>query len=415
MFATLAQGTRGRSAFLAANSTTGVVGQEDTQFAEDMALEERWECTLTLITMKANKRSRSRTIDVHYHEDEYVSYIDQINYVTQYSASATSLTVDDADKFAEGDLVQHMDSDEVMLVTASNTSTNVLTVIRDFGQSTESWTAKATTIDDNDYLHNLGNAFEQGHDLPTMKSTTPVERINYCQDIRTPVEASEVAIATVLRGPQEWDYQIKKASKEHMQAIERSNWFGKPYRGDKGIYASGTGNTAPTTCGGVNHVIDYYADSANKVDQDALTEFEFMDFLEAGMDKGNRTKLFFCPPSLRWGFDKWGITRQNTFEKTTVLGMKISAWQSSVGDIIIFTHDLFKADASTYYNYGFLLDPENLEWVTFSNIGSTQYRSAGDHTSTGETKKSGEFQTIQCLLLKLPNTHARLRYKTITA
>ena len=403
------QGARARTSW--AQVSTPLIGREDTEFAEAVALEERWVNPLTLTTMKM-KRSRSKTIDVHWWEDAYLPYIDQVNYGTGYNSTDTDITVDYGEYFAVGDLVRDMASNEVVLVTSI--SSDVLTVTRDFGQSTESWTALAASIADNAYLEILGNAFEPGHTFPSVRSTTDVEKINYCQDIRTPVSMTEITRDTQLHGGQDWAYQVKKAQTEHQHKIERGNWWGKPYRSDKGNYASATGNTAPAACGGINHFISYYADADHKVVQDDLTEFEFMDFLEIAFDKGSRSKALWCSSALRTGFDKWGISRQNTFETTHVLGMKISEWQSSQGHLFIYSHDMLKRPSTSHYNYAFVLDMECLEWVTFGPNGSTRFRKAGNHENTGETLDKAEFQTISCIKMELPNNHARLKYKTIS-
>lgn len=413
---TVNEGARGRTSYAQPATSPTYIGREDTQFAETIALQEKWSNPLTLMTMTL-QRSRSRTVDVHYWEDQYVPYLDQINWGTNYNTSATSFTVDHGEYFEVGDVVQVVDTEEILLITAK--SGDVISGVRDYGYAlagaTLYGTSKNAAINDNYYLMVLGNAFEPGHTLPTGRHTLDVEKMNYCQDFRTPVEITEVAAATQLRAEQDQAYQERKSAKEHMQGIERANWFGKPSPGDLGNYSSTTGNTAPATCGGIEHYLELGCDSDHLVDQDDLTFFEFMDWLEVLFDKGSKEKVVYCPPKLRWGLEKWGILKQNTFETTTKLGMKVGAWQASCGDVIFVTHDLLKAVSSSHYNKAFGLDMEQLQWVTFSNIGSTRLRPAGSHDTNGKTLTSEEYETIQCIIVKLPNNHARLRFKTISA
>lgn len=390
-----------------AQASGNLIGREDIEYAEEISMDQRWKNPATLVTMKMN-RTTSKTIDTHWWDDEHVPYTDQINYDTGYADSATGLVVDNVSHFALGDIVKDDASGENMLVTSKGST--YIGVVRDFGQATESWTAKKASIDDNTWLVVVGNAYEPGHPTPKMKSTTEVERINYHQDLRTGVAASDIVVATKWRGPQDLDRLRDKRAGDHQSAIETSFWDGKPYRGDKANYDEDTGNTAPPTCGGINHYIEEYGDSDKVEDQVDITFNEFMDWIEACTDK-KREMFLWCPSKLRYGMDRWGISKQNTFENTTRLGMAISEWNFSECKIFIMSHEYLKAHDSASWNRAFMLDHNEIEMSFLNDIGSTTHKNLV--VADGATLVKEEYRTIFSFRFSLPKTHGRLRFRTV--
>lgn len=399
---TMVEGERAR-----ADLTTN---REDTDFEDGIAVLDPNENPNTKITMDMG-RIQSQTIDKRWFEDELVPETDQIDFGTGYDSSSGTIDVDNGNRFGVGDLVMHNKNREVMLVTAVNS--DVLTVTRDLGQSTEGWTAKAGNMADNDFVTVIGNAFEQGHPLPVIRSTKEVENFNYCQDVRTPMGISEVSAASAHRGEQDDILQLRKIGLSHMRKLEYLTFWGKPFRGDKTYFE--TSNTAPTTMGGINHYIDETGLANQKLDETEITSDEFQDYMEQVFEYGSAEKMCYCTPRLRTALDKWGITKLNTFESTRMLGMKVDVWQSSHGTVIFKTHKQLKNPETTDWLYNFFIDAARLRWVTFSNIGSTQLRKLDPYKATGETGEKQEMQTIGCIMFGLVPTHARLRFKTIAA
>lgn len=377
--------------------------REKLDFAEGIALLDPNENPFTLISMKM-ARGTSGNIKHSWLEDQLVPETDCLNNASNVSSSATGLIVDNVTRFAIGDLVMHNQTRESMLVTS--VGTNYIGVVRDYGSS-EGWTARAAQIDDNDYLTKIGNAWEQGATLPTARSTVEVERYNYCQDQRTPFAMSEVAAAAAVHGEKDWPFQMRKAGIEHQRKLEYQNIWGMPYVGDKGIYASATGNTAPQTAGGIWYYMNRYADSARKVSQAEITMAEFLSFIEAGFKYGSREKVMYCAPILRSALDFWGISKLNTFSEQSLFGIDVAKWVSSHGTIFFVTHKMLEEPGSDGA-FNFLLDMQNIKWVTYSDIGSTRLRNLDPYAATGETSKKAEYETISCIEFKLPDTHAVL-------
>ena len=298
-----------------------------------------------------------------------------------------------------------------MLVTALSTvNSGSIVVTRDYGQgdSTPGYSIRADTIDDGDYLTIIGNAFEQGHPLPVRKSTVEIERFNFCQDQRTPFGISEVAAAAAVHGEADWPFQMRKAGITQARKVEYQNIWGVPVQGDKGIFASGTGNTAPQAAAGLDYYIRRYADSVRKITQTDITQSEFLDFIEAGFEFGSAEKIMYCPPVLRSALDFWGISKLQTFSEKTLFGMNVARWVSSHGTIIFVNHKMLRDPGTADGANAYLLDMKNIKWITYSNIGSTRLRTLEPYKATGATVKQAEFQTISCIEIKLPETHAYL-------
>jgi hypothetical protein len=338
-----------------------------------------------------------------------VPYIDQVNWSTNYTAGDTSFTVDTVARFALGDLVRVVNTDEVILITAK--LGNIISGIRDYGQATETWTASIAAVLDNAYFQIIGNAFKPGATFPTARHTLPVERVNFCQDVRTPIEMPEDLVDMSLRTGNELTYQEKKANEEHHQKLEMINFWGKPYRGDNANY-DGTTLEGARTAGGLNHFLSYYCTSDHIVDQDDLTEYEFLDFLEVLFDKGSDEKVMYAPNPLLTAMMKWGLQRVYTSQTTKRLGMNVTEWELWGKVLYVIRHDMLKRNASTEYNYCFGVDMANLAWVTYGRNGSTRLRPAGNHDSNGKTIVMEEYETVQGMEIRLADTHGRLRFKT---
>ncbi|MEA1999264.1 MAG: DUF5309 family protein [Euryarchaeota archaeon] len=382
--------------------------REKLDFAEGIALLDPNENPFTLATLKFG-RGTSGNIKHSWLEDELQPETDQ-NGDTALSSSATTITVDNNDRFAAGDLVRHDSTKEVMLVTALDGETGIV-VTRDYGQGgTPGYTARADTIAADDYLTIIGNAFEQGHDLPTMKSTIETEKYNFCQDLRTPFGISEIAAAAAVRGEADWPYQMRKNGIEHARQNEYKNFWGVPQVGDKTLYS--TSNTAPATAGGAYYYINANSGSDRNISQAELTQTEFRDGLEAMFEYGSRQKMAFCAPIFRSALDYWGISKLNTFSEKTVFGMNVAKWVSSHGTIIFVTHKMLK-DPGSDGAFMFVFDMKHIKNITYSNIGSTRLRMLKPYESDGSTIKKAEYQTIGCIEFKNAKCHGL--YKGVTS
>ena len=383
--------------------------REKLDFAEGIALLDPNENPFTLMTMKYKKKT-SGNIKHSWFSDELVPETDTVDTTTACVTAGTTLYVDNVDRWAVGDVGMRNSTREVFLVSTANQTTGALTIVRDYGATSGAYTAVAGTFTDEETLTIIGNAFEAGYQLPTKKSRAEVKIDNYCQDQRTPLGITEVAAAAAVRGEADWPYQMRKAAITHQRKIEYQNIWGRPMPGDKGLSSSGTGNTDPAAGGGVWHFLTggtgfSGTGSDRRVEQAEITKTEFLDWIEACFEYGGSKKVLYAPPLLRTAFDSWGIADLQTTPGATTYGLAIGKWLSAHGVIAIVTHKMLTDSSGAA---AFLLDMEDVSWVTYSNIGSTRFRDLDPYKATGKTIKEAEYQTISCLELRQPKKHGVL-------
>lgn len=374
--------------------------REKFDFAEQIALLEPDAAKFTTLTMRTNKGTTGATTH-RWLDDELQPDEVQIDDSTTYSAGSVTITVDDGNAFAAGDLVMVNASKEIFLVISI--STDNLTVDRDYGEAgTPGYVARADSISDDAWLTIIGNAFEQGHPLPSIKNFQEVERTNVVQDLRTPFGVTEIVAATDQYGENDWPYQMRKKGVEHLRNLERQNVQGVAVRSDLSLYSSS--NTAPGTAAGIDFYIREYGDSVRQISQTEITQTEFLDALQAMFANGSQNKLLLSSPTLRTAFDFWGISKLNTFVAGTVFGMKINRWESSWGTVSIVTEEILRdpgSDGETSY----FIDLDNVKIVTLQGIGQTRLRMLEPYKATGATIKQAEWNTISCLEVRSAGTH----------
>lgn len=424
MALTLISGSKARSSFESQ--------REDTQYMQGIALLRRWRNPLTLFSMGL-ANIMSDTINFNHFEDELVPIVDDINDATGgRDATSTTFTVTNVELFIPGTIwetwSQQATENELMLV--KSTSGDIVTWERGIGNSgTGTATDANGGLADDAILRMSGaSASPQGAPLPEIASTQETRVENFCQDIRTSFGISEVARDSKLRGEQELPYQQKKKAITHQQKIEMAFWYSQAQSGTgaapndgKSLFVAATGFVKgdAVTMGGINqHIVDN--NNSNLIfEQDAITQTDFVDYLEAAFEEGgqesSKTKFFYCAPRFRSAIDTWGISSLQTFAGQTLLGVKVDRWTSSHGDIIFVTHSLFTppaAQVGTFFYDNFLVDMEYVSHVHFGPNGQTRERKLRTYEAAGKTLVEMELASIVAPLIKLPDTHGRFRFKT---
>jgi len=149
-------------------------------------------------------------------EDALLPNTDKINDSTYTDVLAdTQFVVQNAVRFRVGDQISVEGSAEVMLVTAVNTGTNTLTVVRGYGGSTP------TALANNQVLQILGNAALEGDAADTARFSTRTRKTNYTQIFAATVEVSGSELAVRQVGVQdEVDYQKQQRLRELLRDLE---------------------------------------------------------------------------------------------------------------------------------------------------------------------------------------------------
>ncbi|HZZ44813.1 MAG TPA: DUF5309 family protein [Tepidisphaeraceae bacterium] len=150
-------------------------------------------------------------------EDALLPNSDTIAAVGGSPTTDTTFTAAHGSRFRVGDQIQMAGSLEVMLVTAINTSTNVLTVARGYGGSGNDVLTVAAG------LLIIGNAALEGDDAPATRFTTRTRASNYTQIFSAAVEISGSELAVRQIGvANELDYQKQNRLRELMRDLENS-------------------------------------------------------------------------------------------------------------------------------------------------------------------------------------------------
>ena len=161
---------------------------------------------------------RSATSTVHeWIEDSLLPNFDHLNQTifNPDPQTATSLTVDNGDRFQPGDLVRPEGFTEVMLVTA--VTGNTLTVERAYGGTSNA------TLADNLKLHIIGNAAMEGADAPGARFTSRTRQQNYTQIFTAGILVSGTMQAVRAHGiADEADYQKQERLRELLRDLENT-------------------------------------------------------------------------------------------------------------------------------------------------------------------------------------------------
>jgi hypothetical protein len=151
-------------------------------------------------------------------EDTLLPNTDKVNdSVFGNALTDTQFVVNDSTRFRVGDQIKLQTKSEVMLVTAINTGTNTLTVVRGYGGST------AEALADQLAISILGNAALEGDDAAAARFTSRSRRTNYTQIFASTVEVSGSELAVRQLGVRdELDYQKNQRTRELLRDLENS-------------------------------------------------------------------------------------------------------------------------------------------------------------------------------------------------
>lgn len=157
-------------------------------------------------------------------EDTLLPQTDTINDSTYSDPLAdTQFVVQNSSRFRPGDQIQTDDSTEVMLVTAVNTGTNTLTVVRAYGGSTAGSLANGLVI------HIIGNAALEGDAADAARFTARTRKTNFTQIFSSTVEVSGSELAVrQLAVQDELDYQKQQRLRELLRDLENCVINGRP-------------------------------------------------------------------------------------------------------------------------------------------------------------------------------------------
>ena len=277
-----------------------------------------------------------------------------------------TFSVTNASLFTKWDIIKIVAAagEEQLRVTDVNTSTNVLTVTRNFSASGTALAAAAA----GSYVYLLASASAEGASARDANTTSKTRVTNYCQIHRTPLSLTNTQINTEMWTGNELSFQHSKKAVEHALGIERSLWFGEKKE-------DLTGTQPIRTSGGILEEINGKGASFIEDANGALDESTWLSFLEKGFNYGSTKKYLFASGRILNAINGFarGNLRVSPTDKT--YGITITTYQSPFGDVQLIRNPLFTQD---YSDKAVLLDLDTVEYCFLRDTALRQNIQAND-------------------------------------
>jgi hypothetical protein len=231
---------------------------------------------------------------------------------TAYNAGTTALVVDNAAAFYPECLALAEATGEVMFVSAVNTGTNTITVVRGLGSVVA---AAAGSVADNAFLRNIGPARGEGADAPSDRTSGPTEVSNHTQLFRETISITGTMQATQTLTADERARQRAKKFEEITESMENAFLFGARATGAQNL-ATANGERVRTTKGVLQAITTNVWNAAGTVTEATMIE----NFWEPLYRFGTGAKAVLC-----------GGTVLNTLHAMYKDRVRFEAGQTAVG------------------------------------------------------------------------------------
>jgi hypothetical protein len=252
------------------------------------------------------------------------------------AGTVVALTIDDgvasvveARKFVKGTVILNERTDELMLVSADPSSDTIIDVIRGVGGTS------ATTLNNNDGLSIIGNAYEEGALPPRSRYTEPTKDNNYTQIFRNTLGMTRTARKTQLRYDRQGPYRdaMREALQYHAIEMEHAFIFGGKEE------TTGPDGQPRRMTAGVKSFI-----STNNTDfGDSFTEDDWDTNMELLFRYGSQSKLALCGTTAMLALNKMAKTLGtiNIEPGQTLWGLEVAEMTSIFGKLMLAAHPLF--------------------------------------------------------------------------
>lgn len=265
---------------------------------------------------------------------------DAVNNGGGYADSATDIVVDHGAYFRAGMIVKVPRTGEVLCV--SSISTNTLTVVRAFGETT------AAALVNDDPLLIIGNVNEEGASAPSDAGGSPTAVYNYTGISRLPFFVTNTANVVATYGGKLITQEQKQKAIEHMLDMERSMLFGERKEDTSGS------SPKRSTRGLLKFLTSNIKSSAGN-----LTELAFNQWLQDVFKYGSSTKTLFASPLLVTVISTWaGAKLQTVSEAKAKYGIHVTRYVSPHGELNIVKEPLF--EGAIYGGYGAVIDMDKI-------------------------------------------------------
>ena len=311
---------------------------------------------------------------------------------------ATTLTVNAYTDIVPGDLILNERTGEVILVTATPTTTT-LTVQRAVG------TVAAAAINAADVMRTIGNAFEEGSVRPSAVAIIAARYVNNTQIFRNSWAVTKTAAAIPqIAGTGYVSESKQDCAALHAMAIEKALFFGQKFMGTR------NGQPFHTMEGIVARV--NAAASGNITTLGATTNWtQFEAALDKTLEtvtdpKGGNIRTMFVGGTARRVVHN--IARLNsTYQITTAetaWGLQIDTIRTPRGTFEMIEHPLFNAygGASMWAKMAVIADLNAFSLAYLRKTSDASYNAAGALVDNGIDAEGGTLTTELTCTIKNP-------------
>ena len=310
----------------------------------------------------------------------------------------TTLTVSAYTEIVPGDLLLNERTNEIVLVTATPTTTS-LTVVRAVG------TIAAAAVNNGDLWRTVGNAFEQGSVRPTAVNMAPVRYVNNTQIFRNSWAVTKTAAAIPqIAGAGAVSENKQDCAAFHAMAIEKALFFGQKFMGTR------NGQPFHTMEGIIGRVTA--AASGNITTLGSTTNWTQ---LEAALDRtletvtdpksGNIRTMFVGGTARRVMHN---IARLNsTYQITTAetaWGLQLDVMRTPRGTFELIEHPLFNAYGgnSTWARMAVIVVLNAFSLAYLRKTSDAAYNASGALVDNGVDAEGGTLTTELTSVIKNP-------------
>ena len=294
------------------------------------------------------------------------------------SSGTFTVSATDAFLFAEGDVIlfPDVDNSQTIYVSAVNQSTGVVTA--------ETVAGGTITIADTNVAFLMGNSFESGSGVGTIKSEQPTEVFNYLQIMQTPVGVTTTANHLGYESNPEFQKQVFEAGIDHAFNIEKTLFVGKKHRATTG-FMSANGKYEQWFTGGLFEAIQTNAVAASG---GVLTQTEFSDWLIQST-KYAKNSVIFASERVYEALTFWAETKLELTRNESTLGMAVTKYQTAYGDtVMLMPHRELLINELN--DMAFCVDMAELEYKFLKGLDTHIER---DVQQPGDKLKTDEYRT----------------------
>jgi hypothetical protein len=304
--------------------------------------------------------------------------------------SATTLAVDDASEFVEGNTVAVMSASGSVLETMRVTGRDLTAGSNTITIAGRALTGSAQTISDDQWLLNLGDTSPENSLAPKSNNRLPVQKFNYVEEKRTIYDGSTLSQMGLKPGESSRKQLANYKLIEHEQDLENTIIAGQRF-----IDA----DTTRRYMGGLLYFMQTNQYNAGGI----LTESAFdTGFCEKLFKYDKRPALLVCGTRILSAICGWGKGKLFMSEPKDTYGMTLQWYQSPHGKILLVPS---LAMDNVWSGMGLGLHMQNIKLVSFNGAKARLERNIQEPDRHGF--KDGYYSVVTFKYM-LDKTHALL-------